>query len=116
MEAMRALEASLEAICCAPGKCGTQKPDLDTHRLLATLYLEDGVEVARGIELANTAAGILSQPQAMSWDDAYLMALAAKARGAPEAGEMARRLASATRLRSMLTCSTLTKATSWWQW
>jgi hypothetical protein len=93
MEAMRALEASLEAICCAPGKCGTQKPDLDTHRLLATLYLEDGLDLPRGLELAGTASGLVSQP---TWEDAYLAALVAKARGAPEAPELARRLSSLT--------------------
>jgi tetratricopeptide (TPR) repeat protein len=93
MEAMRALEASIEAICCAPGKCGTQKPDLDTHRLLATLYLEDGLDLPRGLELAGTAAGLVAQP---TWEDAYLTALVAKARGAPEAPELARRLSSLT--------------------
>lgn len=92
--AMRALEASLEAICCTPGKCGTQAPDLDTHRLLATLYLEDGIETRRALELAETASTLVSGP--MTWDDAYLAALVAKAKGAPDAPELARRLSSLT--------------------
>ncbi len=93
VQAMRALEASLEAVCCTPGKCGSQKPDLDTHRLLATLYLEDGLERDRALELARVAAGLVQQP---TWDDAYLQALVARAEGHPQAEALARRLLDAT--------------------
>ncbi|MEZ5397926.1 MAG: hypothetical protein R2724_34880 [Bryobacterales bacterium] len=93
MAAMRALEASFEAICCSPGKCGSRPPDLDAHRLLATLYLEDGLETARGLELARTAAGLVRQP---TWEDAYLAALAARASGQPEAPALAQRLRALT--------------------
>jgi hypothetical protein len=90
---MRALEASLEAVCCTPGKCGSQEPDLDTHRLLATLYLEDGLERERALDLARTAAGLVRQP---TWDDAYLQALVAKVTGHPQAESLARRLVDRT--------------------
>lgn len=87
--AMRALEASLEACCSSPGKCGDRPPDLDTHRLLATLYLEDGLETARALDLARTAGQLVAQPV---WDDAYLGALVARAQGRTDALELARRL------------------------
>lgn len=93
VEAMRALEACLEVTCCTPGKCGSKAPDLETHRMLATLYLEDGVEVARGLELAGTAGSLVRQ---VSWDDAYLAALAAKVAHQPTAADLARRLRALT--------------------
>lgn len=92
VEAMRALEAGLEATHCAPGKCGFQPPDLDANRLLATLYLEDGVETERALELADTAAGLVQQP---TLDDAYLATLVAAQRGAPEHPQMVERLTAA---------------------
>lgn len=79
--AMRALEASMEAICCTPGKCGSQPPSLDIVRTLATLYLEDGIERARALELAEQAAGLATEP---SWEDAYLAALAGRVTGSPD--------------------------------
>lgn len=88
-EAMRALEAGLEAVCCTPGKCGAQPPDHETHRMLATLYLEERRDVARGLELADKAAALAGQPTV---DDAYLAALVARAKGAPDARDVARRL------------------------
>jgi len=88
-QAMRALEASLEAVCCTPGKCGYQPPSLDIVRTLAILYLEDGVERDRALELAEQAAGLVKQP---TWDDAYLRALAARAAGQPEAAALAAHL------------------------
>lgn len=84
-EAIRALEASMEATCCTPGKCGYQPPSLDIVRTLATLYLEDGVETTRGLELAEQAAGLVEQP---TFEDAYLAALAARAAGDPQAPQM----------------------------
>jgi tetratricopeptide (TPR) repeat protein len=88
-EAMRALEASMQQCCTTPGKCGSKPPDLDTHRLLATLYLEDGIETERALELARTAGGLVAQPV---WDDAYLAALVARSQGRTDALELARRL------------------------
>ena len=89
---MRALEAGLE-VCCAKGKCGPKGPDLDLHRTLATLYLEDGVDRERGLELAGTAASLVQQP---TWDDAYLTALVARTRNEPEAPALADRLRKLT--------------------
>lgn len=91
-QAMRALEAGLE-VCCAPGRCGSKGPDLELHRTLATLYLEDGVDPARGLELAGTAASLVKQP---TWDDVYLTALVAKVRNQPEAPALATRLLAQT--------------------
>ena len=89
-EAMRALEAGFEATHCKPGSCGHQAPDLDAHRLLATLYLEDGVEVERGLELADAAAALVRQPTV---EDVYLRTLVAKSRGEPGMSNMAQQLA-----------------------
>lgn len=91
--ALRALEAGLEACCSSPGKCGNRPPDLDTHRLLATLYLEDGADVARGLELADLAAGLVQRP---TWEDVYLQALAAQRRGDPAAPALIGRLRALT--------------------
>jgi len=88
-EAMRALEAGMEATHCPPGKCGFQPPHLDAHRLLATLYLEDGVENERGLHLAGIAASLVKSP---TWDDAYLRVLAARAQGDPAAQQLGRAL------------------------
>lgn len=93
VEAMRALEACLETTCCTPGKCGSQPPDLEVHRLLATLYLEDGVEPQRALELADVAASLVERPV---WDDAYLRVMVARARGLPEATELADHLRRVT--------------------
>jgi hypothetical protein len=91
-QAMRALEAGLE-VCCAPGKCGAKPPDLELHRTLATLYLEEGTDRDRGLELAGTAASLVKQP---TWEDAYLTALVARIRNQPEAPALATRLRELT--------------------
>ncbi|MCB9681792.1 MAG: hypothetical protein H6733_09995 [Alphaproteobacteria bacterium] len=75
--AMQALEKSLSQTVCEPGRCGYRPPDLDTYRMLATLYLEDGLERDRALELAETAHGLVQQPV---WEDLYLAALVARAR------------------------------------
>lgn len=79
-EAMAALETSLHQSSCATGSCGPRGPDLPTQRLLATLYLEDGVDTGRGLELADAAAAQVRQP---GWDDVYLKVLADRARAQP---------------------------------
>jgi len=93
VEAMRALEAGLEATHCTPGRCGFQAPDLDTNRLLATLYLEDGIETERALELSETAASLVKRP---SWDDIYLRVLVARTTQDPEAAALAERLLQST--------------------
>ena len=87
--------ASLTQACgsCAPGQCGYQAPDLDAHRMLATLYLEDGIERERALELAGMAMGMVKQPQ---WGDLYLAALTAKSERRPEARQLVDRLVEVT--------------------
>ncbi|HHO54714.1 MAG TPA: tetratricopeptide repeat protein [Deltaproteobacteria bacterium] len=92
-EAMRALEAGLEATHCSPGQCGFRPPDLDANRLLAILYLEDKIEVERALELAETAMGLVQQPV---WEDLYLRALVAQVRAEPGASEIAEQLIAQT--------------------
>jgi predicted Zn-dependent protease len=91
--ALRALETGLQACCGSPGRCGTRPPDLETHRLLATLYLEDGADLPRGLDLAEQAAQLVERP---SWDDVYLRALAARRRGDADAAALAARLREVT--------------------
>jgi len=93
MEAMQALEAHLSATHCTPGRCGATPPDLDLHRMLATLYLEDGIERDRALELAATAQSLVQKPQ---WGDLYLAALVAKAQGRPETRQLVDRLVEVT--------------------
>lgn len=93
LPAMQALESSLASHCDAPGKCGYKPPDPAVQRRLATLYLEDGVEVARGLELADAALAKVDQP---AWDDLYLDALSARTRGDAAADEAARALLQQT--------------------
>jgi hypothetical protein len=81
--AMRAYEQALQCACGKPGSCGTQPANPADQRSLATLYLEDGIEKDRALELAAEALGKLQQP---GWDDVYLEALVARATGqSPEA-------------------------------
>jgi hypothetical protein len=80
LEAMQALETGLRNCGCAPGSCGSKPPDLESHRMLATLYLEDQVDVERGLELADTARGLVRELQ---WEDLYLAALSARVRQDP---------------------------------
>jgi hypothetical protein len=77
VQAMRALEASLEATHCAPGKCGYQPPDLGIIRGLAILYFENDMELERAHELAEQAASLIKRP---AWEDLYLVALAGRKR------------------------------------
>ncbi|MGC6513127.1 MAG: tetratricopeptide repeat protein [Myxococcota bacterium] len=93
MEAMQALERSLTVTECTPGRCGYQPPHLGTHRMLATLYLEDGVESDRGLELADVAKDLVRQPV---WEDLYLAALAAHRRTASDASALLERLVTVT--------------------
>jgi len=76
IEAMNALERAMSLTCGTPGRCGYMPPDPAIVRQLATLYLEDGIETERAMELAEQARGLVQQP---GWEDLYLEALAARA-------------------------------------
>lgn len=88
-QAMAALESAIAACDCTPGRCGSQKPDLGVIRGLALLYLEDGVETKRALELAGQAQGLIAEP---TWEDAYLVALAARVGRSPDAVRLAEAL------------------------
>jgi tetratricopeptide (TPR) repeat protein len=77
VEAMRALEQGLHQNACASGQCGARPPDPEIKRLLAMLYLEDGIETKRALQLLDEAP-IDGGP---GWDDLYVGALAARATG-----------------------------------
>ena len=87
--AMQVLETGLGAQCCTPGKCGYQPPDREMMRTLATLYLEDGLQIPRALELADQAAALTEQ---IAWEDAYLRALALRAQDDPDGHAVATRL------------------------
>ena len=75
VKAMQALEAYLSNTHCSPGTCGYQPPSLGVIRTLAILYLEEGSDLTRGLELAEQARSLVEKP---NWEDLYLTALAAK--------------------------------------
>jgi len=75
VKAMQALEAYLANTHCSPGTCGYQPPHPGVIRTLAILYLEDGLELERGCELAHQARGLVNKPH---WEDLYLSALLAR--------------------------------------
>ena len=75
VKAMQALEAYLSNTHCSPGTCGYQPPSLSVIRTLAILYLEEGGDLMRGLELAEQARSLVEKP---NWEDLYLTALAAK--------------------------------------
>ena len=77
VSAMTALERAMDHCACGTGKCGMVPMDPDIVRTLATLYFEDGMETERALELAEQAAGLVQQP---TYEDAYLAALAGRAR------------------------------------
>ena len=72
--AMRALEQGLHQNHCASGTCSARPADPQVKRMLATLYLEDGMETKRALQLL-AEAPVEGGP---SWDDLYVQALAAK--------------------------------------
>jgi hypothetical protein len=92
-EAAAALETGLRSCGCAPGSCGDKGPDLETHRMLATLYLEDQTTLARAFELSDTARGLVERP---TWEDIYLAALTAFRRAEPDAAALIESLRAAT--------------------
>lgn len=74
--AMQALEAALSNCCSKPGSCGSEPPHPGVLRALATLYLEDGMETDRALDLAHQALAQVQQPTP---DDLYLLSLARQA-------------------------------------
>jgi tetratricopeptide (TPR) repeat protein len=92
--AMRALEAAMEVNCCTPGQCGYTPPDPGILRSLSILYLEEGIEQERALELADQARDLVQKP---GWEDHYLQALVAHATKAPDAPAMASALFARTR-------------------
>ncbi|MFT6158411.1 MAG: tetratricopeptide (TPR) repeat protein [Myxococcota bacterium] len=78
--AMTALERAMDQCACGTGKCGSVPMDAGIVRTLATLYFEDGMEPERAAELAGQAAGLVQKPM---FEDAYLSALAGRARQDP---------------------------------
>lgn len=92
LEAMRALEQGLHKNHCASGTCSARPPDPEMKRMLATLYLEDGIETQRALELLSEVH-IEGQP---SWDEAYVGALAAKAQGDAAAPRLIEQLRAQT--------------------
>lgn len=78
--AMTALERAMDQCACGTGRCGMVPVDPGIVRTLATLYLEDQMEPERALELADQAAGLVQKP---GYDDAYLAALAGRARRDP---------------------------------
>ncbi|MFT4974882.1 MAG: tetratricopeptide (TPR) repeat protein [Myxococcota bacterium] len=87
--AAQVLEWGLDTCCSSPGKCGNQPLDVQAVRALARLYLEDRVSPERTAELLKQLGQHVEQP---SWDDGYLVALAARNQLDPRAEQMAQRL------------------------
>ena len=93
VEAMNALERGLNANHCTPGRCGYRPPDAEAQRMLATLYLEDGLETKRALELADAARSGVDKP---GWDDVYLAALVARQNQSGELQNLTRTLSENT--------------------
>ncbi|MEZ4317871.1 MAG: tetratricopeptide repeat protein [Myxococcota bacterium] len=85
-QAMSALESALSIGHCTPGKCGYRPPDVQAMRGLAILYLEDGIEPERALDLARQVEELVGDP---TWEDAYLSALLARKQGRPDAARIA---------------------------
>lgn len=77
VQAMRALETGLHQNACASGTCSARPADPELKRILATIYLEDGIETKRALTLLSEAP----PDGPPTWDDLYLTALGARARG-----------------------------------
>jgi hypothetical protein len=89
--AMNALEGGLSRCCSSPGKCGNQRFDVHSGRLLARLLLEDRVHPERVAELLAELAKSGMEP---AWEDRYLLLLRARNAEDPETPVIARRLIS----------------------
>ncbi len=85
VEAMAALEKAMAQTCGTPGKCGYMPPDPAIVRQLATLYLEDGIEPERALELARQARQLSGSK---GFEDLYLDALVARAEHHAQADDL----------------------------
>lgn len=92
VQAMAALEASMQACCTAPGRCGSRPPDLEVMKRLATLYAEDGRDLPRVLELADQ----VGVPSYDTWEDSYLSALILRQQRDPDAELVAAKLRAQT--------------------
>ncbi|MCO4745282.1 MAG: hypothetical protein KC912_10885 [Proteobacteria bacterium] len=90
--AIQALEAA-KVHQCASGRCGTVPIQPEMLRDLAILYFEEGVEAERAQDLVRESQAKGLKP---TWESGYMLALAAKAEGHPQAPELARALREQT--------------------
>ena len=90
ISAANVLEAGF-ATCCETGSCSAQRPDIQSVRLLARIYLEDKVLPERCSELLQQLQGLTQQP---IWEDQYLITLQARNSGDSIANSLAIKLLS----------------------
>ncbi len=91
ISAANVLEAGF-ASCCETGTCSAQRPDVQSLRLLARIYLEDRALPDRCIELLKQLQGLIQKP---TWEDQYLITLQARNNGDSIATSLASQLLSA---------------------
>ena len=77
MGAMQVLESGLKSNCTT-GTCGAQPFDVEAGRMLAQLYLEDGLDLKRAEGLIRQVKGARDS---VTWLDEYLEVLLLKNRG-----------------------------------
>ena len=88
ISAANILEAGFSS-CCETGSCSAQRPDVQSVRLLARIYLEDRVLPDRCNELLQQLQGLVQQPL---WEDQYLLTLHARNNGDSVATSLAQKL------------------------
>lgn len=88
ISAANILEAGFSS-CCETGSCSAQRPDVQSVRLLARIYLEDRVLPERCSELLQQLQGLVPQP---IWEDQYLITLHARNNGDSVANSLAKKL------------------------
>lgn len=77
IEAMQVLESGLKSNCTT-GTCGAQPFDVEAGRMLAQLYLEDGIDIKRAEGLIRQVKG---GRDSVTWLDEYLDVLLLKNHG-----------------------------------
>jgi hypothetical protein len=93
VEAMAALERYLQATDCPPGRCGYKPPNFQIMARLATMYLEDGIEPERAMELADQVLAAVEKP---TFPALYLNALVGRANHAEGVENLVNNLYEAT--------------------
>ena len=88
ISAANILEAGFSS-CCETGSCSAQRPDVQSVRLLARIYLEDRVLPDRCNELLQQLQSLVPQP---IWEDQYLITLHARNNGDSVANSLAQKL------------------------